>query len=110
MISYLHAAAGFIPKATWVNRIALGFYAGWPGLTEQRVRRWLTKEESATLEATTMGHQKLVSQNVQPTNRPPKKEHDVSVVIMESKDMDEELRNLVAMDLPGRFPITSASG
>ena len=24
LISYLHAAAGFIPKATWVNRIALG--------------------------------------------------------------------------------------
>jgi len=64
LISYLHAAAGFIPRVTWANRVARGFYAGWPGLTEQRVRRWLTKEESATLEATTMGHQKLVSQNV----------------------------------------------
>ena len=110
LISYLHAAAGNIPKVTWVKRVASGFYAGWPGLTEQRVRRWLTKEESAMLEATTMGHQKLVSQNIRPTNRPPKKEHDVSVVIMKSNEMDEELRNLVAMDLPGRFPITSASG
>ena len=38
--------------------------------------------------------------------KPRSKIHDVGCIIMD----DKELRNLIAMDLPGRFPITSARG
>ena len=59
LISYLHAAAGYIPKVTWASGVACRFYATWLGLTEKWIQRWLTKEESKTLDATVMGHQKV---------------------------------------------------
>ena len=35
--------------------------------------------------------------------------HDVGVALFDPKD-DDDMKNLIAMDLPGRFPTTSASG
>ena len=106
LISYLHACAGFIPKSTWIARIKMGFYATWPGLTAERVEKYLQKSE-----CTTMGHQKLIRQNIRPrTKKLRSKVHDVTVAIVNPNDIPEDLQNMIAMDLPGQFPITSATG
>ena len=60
LISYHHASIGNIPKITFLQRAITGFYAGFPGLTPAYIRKYLTKEESETLESTTYGHQNLV--------------------------------------------------
>ena len=54
-----------------------------------------------------MGHQKLIRQNIRPT-KPRSKIHKVGVVIIGPED--DGMKNMIAMDLPGRFPKTSASG
>jgi hypothetical protein len=51
----------------------------------------------------------IVKKNIQSTKPNPKpqcKFHDVSTHIIEATD----IRNLIATDLPGRYPITSARG
>ena len=84
----------------------MGFYATWPGLTAERVEKYLQKSE-----ATTMGHQKLIRQNIRSQNKKLRtKVHDVTVVIVNADELSGDLQNMVAMDLPGRYPITSATG
>ena len=56
LIQYLHGAAGFIPKLSWIDAINAGFYATWPGLTADCVQRFLPNKNEATI----MGHQKLI--------------------------------------------------
>ena len=51
----------------------------------------------------------MIRQNIRPTSKeqqPRSKVHDVCVAIADADDM----KNMIAMDLPGRYPITSASG
>ena len=85
LISYLHGCAGYIPKETWIARIDMGFYATWPGLTSARVRKYLQKSE-----VTTMGHQKLIRQNIRPSNKKLRsKIHDVTVVIVKPDELTE---------------------
>jgi hypothetical protein len=38
VIKYLHAAAGFPTKETWLKAIAHGNYASWPGVTATNVK------------------------------------------------------------------------
>lgn len=42
--------------------------------------------------------------------RLPSKIHNVTIAIIREDDLGEEVTNIFAMDLPGRFPITSADG
>lgn len=106
LISYLHGCAGYPTKATWIARIEMGFYNGWPGLTASRVRKCLPNSDS-----TTMGYQKLIRQNIRPSNKKLRsKIHDVTVLIADPNNMSEDMQNMVAMDLPGRMPVTSATG
>ena len=42
--------------------------------------------------------------------RPRNSDHDVGVYIVDAKDSNTTLKNLIASDLPGRYPITSARG
>lgn len=100
LISYLHGCAGFIPKDTWIDGINAGYYATWPGLTAARVRRHLQK-----LEITTLGHMKLVSKRVRSRTTPRKKPR-VGVFVVNIDDLEQQ----IAMDLPGRYPVTSSSG
>ena len=62
IISYHHASIGKIAKITFLHNAITGFYAEFPGLTPARIRKYLTKVDSETLESTTFGHQKLVRQ------------------------------------------------
>ena len=105
LISYLHATAGWIPKETLLDGINNNFYRSWPGLTAPRVQRHLKKQE-----ITVFGHQKLVRKGIRPRKKKRRsKIHDVGVALFDPKD-DDDMKNLIAMDLPGRFPTTSASG
>ena len=97
---------GIYPKETFIKRINAGFYLGWPGLTAARVRKHLPKSE-----ATTLGHQILVRQGIRPTVKKLRsKIHDVSVTVIDTEKMSQEMKNLIPFDLPGRFPIVSGSG
>ena len=76
-----------------------------PGLTAPRVRKHLKKKEF-----TVFGYQKLVQKGMRPRKKKRRsKKHDVGVALFDPDDNDD-MKNLIAMDLPGRFPTTSASG
>ena len=104
LINYYHATICSPPIASWIKKIHLGYFTGWPGLTAIRVQRYCTKKPQ-----TSYGYQKLIKKNIQSTKQkltPQSKSHDVSTHIIEAAD----LRNVIATDLPGRYPITSARG
>ena len=60
LIQYLHGAAGFLPKLTWIDAINAGFYSTWLGLTAALVRQYLPDTNKITV----MGHQKLIRQGI----------------------------------------------
>ena len=41
LVDYLHCAAGYPVKRTWIAAIKNGFYSTWPGLTAELVSRYL---------------------------------------------------------------------
>ena len=126
-ITYLHACAGYPTKRTWMKAIDRDFYITWPNLTSALVSKYLDKSHE-----TTYGHLKLVRQGIRSSNittrlhRPPQngmlensssetetgrtKTHHIGFNTISPKDLTEDLKHLIATDLPGRFPITSARG
>ena len=110
LISYHHASLGDIPKLTFLRNAIIVFYAGFPGLTPERIRKYLTKLQTQTLEVTTLWHQKLIQQNLRSSRRLRSKKHNVTIAIIREDEIGDELTNMIAMDLPGRYPITSANG
>jgi hypothetical protein len=90
LIRYLHAAAGYPVKRTWVRAIKMNYFAGWPGLTAKRVLRHL-----GPCEHTTNGHMKLVRQGITSTTKPPRKRkksprtrnHALSVTVVSTNDI-----------------------
>jgi hypothetical protein len=85
-VRYLHAAAGFPVKESWIDAIKAGNYTTWPGLNVKVVNRYFPESDE-----TQKGHMKKQRQNVRSTNvketlnqeeddtpqSPKKKEHDV---------------------------------
>ena len=45
MIRYLHTAAGFPTRTTWLKAIEKGFLTSWPGLTATAVERHFPESE-----------------------------------------------------------------
>ena len=45
VVRYLHAAAGFPPKATWLKAIHAGNYNTWPMITVQTVNKFFSKSK-----------------------------------------------------------------
>ena len=66
LIAYLHAAAGYPPKSSFIRAINAGFYATWPGLTAARVRKHLPGK----VDETAMGHLNMVRQHIRSTKEP----------------------------------------
>jgi hypothetical protein len=46
-IRFLHAAAGFPTKETWLKAIKAGNYVTWPGITTKTVNRHFPKSDKA---------------------------------------------------------------
>ena len=87
-VCYLHAAAGFPVKESWIVAIKAGNYTTWPGLNIKVVNVYFPESDK-----TQKGHMKKQRQNVRSTKvketlnqeeddtpqSPKKKEHDVYI-------------------------------
>ena len=62
MIKYLHAAAGYPTKETWVKLIKAGNYATWPGLSVKGVNKYYPETDEPP-----KGHMKGLRQGVRST-------------------------------------------
>ena len=48
LVDFLHRAAGYPTKKTWLQAIRWGFYATWPGLTYELVSKFLPDDTEET--------------------------------------------------------------
>jgi hypothetical protein len=122
LMAYHNATIGSLPIKTLCNAIDNDWLTSFPGLTSAAIRKHLPKSIS-----TTMGHLHMIRKGIRTTKptiseimneelapepplEPPrrinKRQHDVAVDILPF----EELKGIIATDLPGRFPTTSAQG
>jgi len=107
-IRYLHAAAGFPVKETWLDAIKAGNYVTWPGLTTTAVRKHFPDSDE-----TQQGHMKKQRQGVRSTKEiiggtqsetlTSKKMHDVYIKV-------HNVTETMYTDQTGRFPATSTRG
>ena len=65
LVRYLHAAAGFPVKSTWLAAIKAGNYASWPGLTFTNASKYCPHSVE-----TLMGHTKQTRSGVRSTKPP----------------------------------------
>jgi hypothetical protein len=123
LMAYLNAAIGSLPVKTLCNAIDNDWLTSFPGLTSAAIRKHLPKSIS-----TTMGHLHMIRKGIRSTTKPTiseimneelepepvlpppirvtNRQHIVAVDIIPF----EELKGIIATDLPGRFPTTSAQG
>ena len=115
LVRFLHAAASFPVKSTWLAAIRAGNYATWPGLTYKNAKTYHLNTAE-----TLMGHMTQTRQVVHSTKRkttpskptwsvsplssniPAKTSNELYVVV-------EPVRKIYTDDM-GRFPIRSRSG
>jgi hypothetical protein len=111
-IRYLHAAAGFPTKDSWIKAINNGNYATWPGITVEAVNKHFPESVE-----TQKGHMKKQRQNVRSTKQ--------KVIADEVSDAVELTQTItkqnvlvkvinasetVFTDQMGRFPVQSNRG
>jgi len=115
LVAYLHAAAGFPVKDTWLRAIKAGNYATWPGLTYSNAAKYCPDAEE-----TVLGHMGQTRQGVRSTKpkpkKPPKPPPAVEPEPMPATDeVSRELHvyvkhaSMLYTDDTGRFPVTSRS-
>eukprot|EP00804_Cyclotella_cryptica_P000018 CCRYP_013701-RA/>CCRYP_013701-RA protein AED:0.35 eAED:0.46 QI:0/0/0/1/1/1/2/0/422 len=111
LVHYLHAAAGFLVKATWLAAIKAGNYASWPGLTHANASKYCPSCDEAI-----KGHLTQVRQGIRSTKpKPPKTTAPMIPSLIPpaaSKELhlwDEPISKLFTDDM-GRFPVQSCSG
>jgi hypothetical protein len=107
-VRFLHAAAGFPPKATWIAAIKAGNFVTWPLLTVENVNKHYPETNE-----TDKGHMKMQRMNVRSTKIcdvaheeaqiPSPKKNNVYIHIFNAHDT-------VYTDQTGSFPITSSRG
>jgi hypothetical protein len=64
VIRYLHAAAGFPTKSTWLKAIKSGFFATWPMINVKNVAKHFPESEE-----TQKGHMRQIRSGTRKTNR-----------------------------------------
>eukprot|EP00804_Cyclotella_cryptica_P020437 CCRYP_014425-RA/>CCRYP_014425-RA protein AED:0.04 eAED:0.02 QI:0/0/0/1/1/1/2/0/1218 len=105
-IRYLHAAAGFPTKRTWMNAIRHGNYDTWPLVTIANVHKHFPQSEE-----TQQGHMRSQRQGVRstkttlqaPLTLPSLPHHDIFVKTYDTRDT-------VYSDQTGKFPHVSSRG
>ena len=134
LIKYLHASAGSPVKEMWIAAIAKGRYITWPGLTVDRVNKYLDPSEHTTME-----HMKKIRMKIRPTNKttvpyqqdltidspiptytpdttpsphnePHSVVHNIVVKVIPTVELTKELTNPIAIDQADRYPVTSFEG
>ena len=107
LVQYLHRAAFSPVVSTWTRAIDAGFFATWPGLTSDLVRKHLPKSL-----ATAKGHLRQDRQNIRSTQTvvapvpvpdPTSRTHTTFLKAI-------EVTGNIATDQTGRLPVTSSRG
>eukprot|EP00804_Cyclotella_cryptica_P016130 CCRYP_004246-RA/>CCRYP_004246-RA protein AED:0.35 eAED:0.35 QI:0/0/0/0.75/1/1/4/0/1339 len=109
LVHYLHAAAGFPVKSTWLAAIKAGNYASWPGLTYANASRHCPDSSETIKGHLTQTRKGIRSTKPKPPPVPspstlpsPTPSHELHIVT-------EPISKLYTDDM-GRFPIRSRSG
>ena len=107
LVRYLHAAAGFPVKYTWLRAIKASNYATWPGLTYNNAAKYCPDTD-----ATIMGHMLQTRQGVRSTKPRPKKPKNAMTTEEPSREIHVHVRHVSRLytDDTGKFPIRSRSG
>eukprot|EP00804_Cyclotella_cryptica_P005331 CCRYP_020409-RA/>CCRYP_020409-RA protein AED:0.39 eAED:0.39 QI:0/-1/0/1/-1/1/1/0/334 len=107
-IRYLHAAAGYPTKNTWLTAIRHGNYSTWPLITIKNVNKHFPQSEE-----TQQGHMKnqcqgirSTKQRVQPIVPPPTLPQQNDIYIIKTYDTN----NTLYTDQTGTFPHVSSRG
>ena len=108
-VRYLHGAAGFPTKASWLKAIRKGNYLSWPLINVKNVAKYFPESEE-----TQKGHMRGQRQGVRstrmteptkdiPTNIPHQKKGDILIT-------EHEVKSLMYADQTGLFPAVSSLG
>eukprot|EP00804_Cyclotella_cryptica_P006024 CCRYP_000276-RA/>CCRYP_000276-RA protein AED:0.08 eAED:0.08 QI:0/0/0/0.66/1/1/3/0/1069 len=110
LVHYLHAAAGFPVKETWLAAIKAGNYASWPGLTHANASKYCP-----SCNETIKGHLTQVRQGIRSTKPKPPQATAPTIPSLippaASKELhlwDKPISKLFTDDM-GRFPVRSRS-
>jgi hypothetical protein len=112
-IQYLHGAAGFPTKPSWLKAICRGNYNSWPLINVKNVAKYFPESEEMQ-----KGHKQGQHQGVQSTKK------TESTLAKDDKDLDApphnskrdvlitvyNLRNMMYTDQTGKFPYISSLG
>jgi hypothetical protein len=105
-IRYLHAAAGFPTKSTWLKAIRHGNYSTWPLISVKNVNKYFPESEE-----TQQGHMKNQRQGVRSTKQPPQAITQCptptdQTIFLKTYDT----QNTIYTDQTGKFPHFSSRG
>jgi hypothetical protein len=107
LIHYLHAAAGFPVKSTWLAAIKVGNYSSWPGLTYANASKYCPDSDE-----TIKGHLTQVRQGLRSTKpKAPPQPPQPTLPTTPSKEMHiwtKPISKLFTDDM-GRFPVRYCS-
>jgi hypothetical protein len=108
LVHYLHAAAGFPVKSTWLAAIKAGNYASWPGLTYANASKYCPSSDE-----TIKGHLSQVRQGIRSTKpkAPPTEAPPTAPTTFPSKELhvwSEPISKLYTDEM-GQFSVRSCS-
>ena len=109
LVRYLHAAAGFPVKSTWLAAIKAGNYASWPGLTYTNASKYCPVSVESIKGHLTQSRQGVRSTKPKPEPAPPAPTPAPSTASKLLVISTEPISKLYSDDT-GRFPIRSRSG
>lgn len=107
-IAFMHAAAGFPVKDTWIKAIKNGHYRTWPGLTPAAVMKHCPDAVE-----TQKGHMKKQRQNVRSTKIKVADDSNTSTLHLKKNDVYVKIfnaRDTIHTDQTGNLPVTSSRG
>jgi len=117
LVRYLHAAAGFPVKKTWLAAIKAGNFATWPGLTYSNAAKYFPESDETVKGHLTQSRKGTRSTKPKsPESKPPK---PIATEAPESPLPSKRSNEVHIVELPlsklytddcGRFPIRSRSG
>ena len=112
IIRYLHAAAGFPTKDSWIKAIKNGNYATWPGITAESVSKHFPESVE-----TEKGHMNKQRQNVRSTKQKAIADEELDAVELTRTVTKQNIlikvinaSETVFTDQTGRFPVQSNRG
>ena len=111
LVRYLHTAAGFPVKSTWLTAIRAGNFSTWPGLTYTNASRYCRN-----CKETSKGHLTQAKQGIRPTKTSPPTLPTPPTGGTTHPKSTRELHpwvkpiNTLYTDDTGRFPVRSRSG